>query len=124
MKKALDMMRTALAPLGERIHLQNERRYLAEGWIDVYENKGKTSGAYSFGSYDSYPYILLNYTDTLKDVFTIIHEMGHSMHSRYTRDESAVHLRKPLPYSPQKWHRRSTNRCLCSICSTMRPTQK
>ena len=52
----------------------------------MYENRGKTSGAYSFGSYDSYPYILLNYTDTLKDVFTIIHEMGHSMHSRYTRD--------------------------------------
>ena len=41
--------------------------------------------AYSFGSYDSYPYILLNYTDTLKDVFTIVHEMGHSMHSSYTR---------------------------------------
>ena len=58
---------------------------ISQGWIDVYENKGKTSGAYSFGSYDSYPYILLNYTDTLKDVFTIVHEMGHSMHSSYTR---------------------------------------
>ncbi|MFR0903411.1 MAG: M3 family metallopeptidase, partial [Anaerovoracaceae bacterium] len=52
---------------------------------DVYENQGKTSGAYSFGSYDSMPYILLNYTDSLKDVFTIVHEMGHSMHSYYTR---------------------------------------
>ena len=84
-EKALDMMRTALAPLGsEYISKMNEG--ISQGWIDVYENRGKTSGAYSFGSYDSYPYILLNYTDTLKDVFTIIHEMGHSMHSRYTRD--------------------------------------
>ncbi len=84
-EKALDIMRTALAPLGsEYISKMNEG--ISQGWIDVYENKGKTSGAYSFGSYDSYPYILLNYTDTLKDVFTTIHEMGHSMHSRYTRD--------------------------------------
>ena len=84
-EKALDMMRTALDPLGsEYISKMNEG--ISQGWIDVYENRGKTSGAYSFGSYDSYPYILLNYTDTLKDVFTIIHEMGHSMHSRYTRD--------------------------------------
>ena len=59
---------------------------IASRWIDVYENAGKTSGAYSFGSYDSMPYILLNYSDTLQDVFTIIHEMGHSMHSCYTRE--------------------------------------
>ena len=52
----------------------------------MYENEGKTSGAYSFGSYDSFPYILLNYTDTLQDVFTLVHEMGHSMHSSYTRE--------------------------------------
>ncbi|MBR1992778.1 MAG: oligoendopeptidase F, partial [Firmicutes bacterium] len=85
-EEALDMMREGLAPLGEE-YIDKMNAGLAEGWIDVYENKGKTSGAYSFGSYDSFPYILLNYTDTLKDVFTIIHEMGHSMHSRYTRDE-------------------------------------
>ncbi len=83
---ALDMMRKGLAPLGEE-YIAKMNEGLSQGWIDVYENKGKTSGAYSFGSYDSYPYILLNYTDTLKDVFTIVHEMGHSMHSRYTRDE-------------------------------------
>ncbi len=58
---------------------------LASGWIDVYENEGKTSGAYSFGSYDSHPYVLLNYNGKLKDVFTIAHEIGHSMHSFYTR---------------------------------------
>ncbi|MBR2620715.1 MAG: oligoendopeptidase F [Firmicutes bacterium] len=85
-EEALDMMREGLAPLGEE-YINKMNAGLAEGWIDVYENKGKTSGAYSFGSYDSFPYILLNYTDTLKDVFTIVHEMGHSMHSRYTRDE-------------------------------------
>ena len=85
-EEALDIMRKGLAPLGEE-YIEKMNKGLKEGWIDVYENKGKTSGAYSFGSYDSFPYILLNYTDTLKDVFTIVHEMGHSMHSRYTRDE-------------------------------------
>ena len=85
-EEGLDIMRDALQPLGEE-YLTKMNKGIKEGWIDVYENKGKTSGAYSFGCYDSYPYILLNYTDTLKDVFTIIHEMGHSMHSRYTRDE-------------------------------------
>ena len=85
-EEGLDIMRDALQPLGEE-YLTKMNKGIEEGWIDVYENKGKTSGAYSFGCYDSYPYILLNYTYTLKDVFTIIHEMGHSMHSRYTRDE-------------------------------------
>lgn len=85
-EEGLDIMRDALQPLGEE-YLTKMNKGIEEGWIDVYENKGKTSGAYSFGCYDSYPYILLNYTDTLKDIFTIIHEMGHSMHSRYTRDE-------------------------------------
>ena len=80
----LDIMRDALKPLG-RDYISKMNKGISQGWIDVYENQGKTSGAYSFGCYDSYPYILLNYTDTLKDVFTIIHEMGHSMHSRYTR---------------------------------------
>lgn len=84
-EEGLDIIREALKPLGEE-YLEKMNKGISQGWIDVYENKGKTSGAYSFGSYDSYPYILLNYTDTLQDVFTIIHEMGHSMHSRYTRD--------------------------------------
>ena len=84
-EEALDMVRTGLAPLGEE-YIANMNKGLASGWIDVYENTGKTSGAYSFGSYDSKPYILLNYTETLQDVFTIVHEMGHSMHSFYTRE--------------------------------------
>lgn len=82
--EALKMMQEGLYPLGEE-YLAQVDRGTKDGWIDVYENQGKTSGAYSFGAYDSKPYILLNYTDTLKDVFTIVHEMGHSMHSYYTR---------------------------------------
>ncbi|MBQ6370192.1 MAG: oligoendopeptidase F [Firmicutes bacterium] len=84
-EEGLDIMRAALQPFGED-YLAKMNEGIGQRWIDVYENRGKTSGAYSFGCYDSYPYILLNYTDTLKDVFTIIHEMGHSMHSRYTRE--------------------------------------
>jgi oligoendopeptidase F len=61
------------------------QRGFDEGWIDVYENEGKTSGAYSFGSYESEPYVLLNYQDNINDVFTLAHEMGHSLHSYYTR---------------------------------------
>ena len=83
-EEGLDIIRKALVPLGAE-YIEKMNKGISEGWMDVYENKGKTSGAYSFGCYDSYPYILLNYTDTLKDVFTIIHEMGHSMHSTYTR---------------------------------------
>ncbi len=84
-EEGLEMMREGLAPLGEE-YIARMNKGIEAGWIDVYENEGKTSGAYSFGSYDSMPYILLNYTDTLKDVFTIVHEMGHSMHSSYTRE--------------------------------------
>lgn len=83
-EKALDMMREGLAPLGDD-YLKRMNAGIEAGWIDVYENEGKTSGAYSFGSYDSMPYILLNYNGKLKDVFTIVHEMGHAMHSYYTR---------------------------------------
>ena len=53
-------------------------------WIDVYENEGKTSGAYSWGAYLTHPYVLLNYQGTINDVFTLAHEMGHAMHSYYT----------------------------------------
>ncbi|HBR33533.1 MAG TPA: oligoendopeptidase F, partial [Firmicutes bacterium] len=50
-------------------------------WIDVYENKGKTSGAYAWGCYDSHPYVLLNYQGTGNDLFTLAHELGHALHS-------------------------------------------
>ena len=84
-EESLKIMQEGLAPLGND-YIQRVMEGVEAGWIDVYENEGKTSGAYSFGSYDSYPYILLNHTDTLQDVFTLVHEMGHSMHSSYTRE--------------------------------------
>lgn len=77
-------MAEALAPLGDK-YIEDMNNGLDAGWVDVYENEGKTSGAYSFGSYDSMPYILMNFSSSLKDVFTLVHEMGHSMHSFYTR---------------------------------------
>jgi oligoendopeptidase F len=83
-EKALEIMRQGLVPMGDD-YLGKMNKGIDAGWIDVYENEGKTSGAYSFGSYDSMPYIMMNYNGRLKDVFTLIHEMGHSMHSCYTR---------------------------------------
>jgi oligoendopeptidase F len=82
---AVRMMKTALAPLGDDYVSVAVRGALGEGWVDVYENEGKSSGAYSFGCYDSKPFILMNYHGKLKDIFTLVHEMGHSMHSYYTR---------------------------------------
>lgn len=78
--EAKETVLKALAPLGED-YLQVVREGFTNRWIDVYENEGKRSGAYSTGSYDSCPYILLNYSGTLDDMFTLIHEMGHSMHT-------------------------------------------
>lgn len=83
-EEGVAMIKKALAPLG-REYLDVMEKGFASRWIDVYENKGKTSGAYSFGCYDSPPYILLNYQGKFKDVSTVAHEMGHSMHSWFTR---------------------------------------
>jgi oligoendopeptidase F len=70
----------SVAPLGES-YQQQVRRAFDEGWIDVYENIGKRSGAYSAPVYGAHPYMLLNYNETLDAVFTLAHEMGHSMHT-------------------------------------------
>ncbi|MBQ7666162.1 MAG: oligoendopeptidase F family protein, partial [Synergistaceae bacterium] len=72
---AVDIALKALAPLGED-YLANFRKGISERWIDIYENKGKRKGAYSWGSYGTKPYVLLNYDGTLHDVFTLVHEMG------------------------------------------------
>lgn len=74
----------ALKPLGDE-YLDGIEREFDERWIDVPENAGKRSGAYSDGAYDTVPYILLNWQDTLDNVFTLIHESGHSQHSLLTR---------------------------------------
>ncbi len=85
-EEALDVVRKGLRPMGED-YLKVLNDGIEAGWIDVYENEGKTSGAYSFGSYDSMPYVLLNYNNKFKDAFTIVHELGHSMNSYYTREK-------------------------------------
>ena len=76
----LESIVEAVAPLGQGYQALM-RKGFASGWIDVYENEGKRSGAYSAPVYGVHPYMLLNYTDTLDDVFTTAHEMGHSMHT-------------------------------------------
>jgi oligoendopeptidase F len=78
--EVLDWIVDAVAPLGPDYQALM-RQGFASRWIDVYENEGKRSGAYSAPVYGIHPYMLLNYTDTLDDVFTAAHEMGHSMHT-------------------------------------------
>ena len=82
-EEAKAIVTEGLAPLGEEYG-----KILREGfenrWVDVYENEGKRSGAYSWGVYGSHPYVLLNFHGTLNDVFTLAHEMGHSIHSYYS----------------------------------------
>ncbi len=90
--KAQDIIIHGLAPLGDS-YLSIIKEGFRERWIDIYENKGKTSGAYSTGSYQSKPFILLNYQGTLEDVYTLGHELGHSLHSYYT------HKEQPFIYS-------------------------
>lgn len=82
--QAKQMVLEALKPMGED-YLSHAREGLENRWIDIYPNKGKKGGAYSWGCYDSQPFILLNYTKNLDSVFTLIHEMGHSIHSYYSR---------------------------------------
>ncbi len=82
-EEAKEVVYNGLKPLGEKY-----REVIKEGfenrWIDVYENEGKRSGAYSWGAYGTHPYVLLNYQDTLDNVFTLAHEMGHALHSYYS----------------------------------------
>ena len=81
----------ALAPLGEE-YLAIMREAFEDRWIDLYENKGKRSGAYSSGTYDSKPYILMNWQDNVNWLYTLVHELGHSAHSYLT------HKNQPYTY--------------------------
>ena len=84
-EEALKKAEEALAVLGDD-YLSRVKRAFSERWIDVYENQGKRSGAYSGGSYDTNAFMLLNWQDNLDNLFTLVHETGHSMHSSYTRE--------------------------------------
>jgi oligoendopeptidase F len=90
--RVLEWIVESVAPLGADYQARM-RQGFAGGWIDVYENEGKRSGAYSAPVYGTHPYMLLNYTDTLDDMFTLAHEMGHSMHTILS------HETQPFVYS-------------------------
>lgn len=83
-EEAKELVLKAVEPLGED-YVEIVRGAFRDRWMDIYPNKGKRSGAYSSGSYDSLPYMLLNYNGSLDNVFTLIHEMGHSVHSYLTK---------------------------------------
>ena len=82
-EEAKEIVIEAFKPLGED-YARILKSAFTDGWIDVCENKGKRTGAYSWGCYDSHPYVLLNWQGTINDVFTLAHELGHAMHSYYS----------------------------------------
>ena len=95
-EKALEISFNALKPLGDE-YLNIFKEAVDNRWIDVYTNKGKRSGAYSSGSYGTDPYILLNYSNSFNDVSTLVHEMGHSIHSYYSKNnQSFFNYRYPI----------------------------
>lgn len=88
--EAAKIVTASVAPLGEEY--QNiYRSAFKDRWIDPFYHEGKYSGAYSFGTYDTYPYILMNFDGKLKDIETLAHEMGHSMHSYYSKKNNPYH---------------------------------
>ena len=89
-EEAKEIVLNGLAPLGKEYQKLLKKGF-NEGWIDVYENEGKKSGAYSWGAYGTHPYVLLNYQDNLNNVFTLAHEMGHALHSYYS-DETQEYI--------------------------------
>ena len=91
-EEAKALVKDALSVMGEE-YVSLLQEGFDNGWIDVCENEGKRSGAYSWGSYDSHPYVLLNYHGSLSDVFTLAHEMGHAIHSYYS------HKNQPYVYA-------------------------
>lgn len=94
-EEAKEIVHKGLAPLG-REYLDILEEGFSRGWIDIYENMGKRSGAYSWGAYGTHPYVLLNYNGSLDHVFTLAHEMGHAIHS--------YHSDHALPYTYAGYH--------------------
>ncbi len=87
-EEAKDLARKGLAPMGED-YLRRLEEGFSNRWIDVYENIGKCSGAYSWSAYGTHPYVLLNYQGELNDIFTLVHEMGHALHSMYSHESQS-----------------------------------
>jgi len=81
--QAVSTIKEALHPLGEEYGRILEEGF-SNGWIDVHENEGKTSGAYSWGAYTTHPFVLMNYQDNVNNMFTLAHEMGHALHSYHS----------------------------------------
>lgn len=94
-EEAQQKVMEGLHPLGKEYRDLLQKAFNS-GWIDVYENEGKTGGAYSWGTYGTNPYILLNYSDKVSDMFTLAHELGHSLHSYYSNHA------QPFIYSKYK----------------------
>ncbi|MBO4291695.1 MAG: oligoendopeptidase F [Lachnospiraceae bacterium] len=94
-EEAKETILKALAPLGED-YIARLKEGFSNRWIDVYENEGKRSGAYSAGAYGTHPYVLLNYAGNLDSMFTLAHEMGHALHSCYSNEN------QPFIYSDYK----------------------
>ncbi|MDO4299987.1 MAG: oligoendopeptidase F [Clostridia bacterium] len=82
--EAVKTVLEALKPMGKEYCDKLKSALYDEKWVDIYENKGKRSGAYSWGAYGCHPFVSLNYNDTVDSMFTLAHEMGHAMHSHYT----------------------------------------
>lgn len=85
-EQAQSVIRDSLHPLGDQ-YLEVLQEGYDNGWIDVYENQGKRSGAYSWGAFGTHPYVLLNHKDNLNSMFTLAHEMGHALHSYFSDHE-------------------------------------
>jgi oligoendopeptidase F len=95
-EEAVKTVQTALVPLGPE-YLAEMKKGFEDHWIDVYETKGKRTGGYSWGGYPHHPYILLNYNDTMNEMFTVAHEMGHAMNRWYSyRDQSFLYSENPI----------------------------
>lgn len=95
--QAVEWVIDSVEPLGKEYQKLLAKGLTEQGWVDIYENRHKRSGAYSSGCYDSYPYMLLNYKGTLNDVFTLAHEAGHSMHTLYSqKHQSYLYSRYPI----------------------------
>jgi len=89
---AVTLVLNAVKPLGKKYQADLKQGFNS-GWVDVYETEGKGSGAYSWGAYTTHPYMLLNYNNTLENLFTVAHEMGHNLHGHYSN------LKQPYIYS-------------------------